>query len=78
MRDEFTCSNTKDAANVLSEEERNLWLVRGRRGGYICYLNFSPTTNNMNTKENLLLVAWYKQNHPPQHGSFLIIQGSIK
>lgn len=78
MRDKFTCSNTKNASNVLNEEERNLWLVRGRRGGYICYLNFNPTTNNMNTKESLLLVARYKQNHPPQHRSFLIIQGNIK
>lgn len=40
MRDEFTCSNIKDAFKVL-HEERNSCLVWGR-GGYICYLNFQP------------------------------------
>lgn len=42
MRDRFTGSNIKNAFHVLSEEERNLWLVRGRRGGCISYFNFQP------------------------------------
>lgn len=54
MRDEFTCSNIKDAANLVNEE-RNLCLCRGGKED-ICCLNFNPTANNMNTKESCCLL----------------------
>lgn len=67
MRYEFTCSIIKDAFNVLSEEARNLWLGVGeeRRIYLLFKLPPNPTTNSMNMKERLLLVAWYKQNRHP-------------